>query len=222
MKKLCLLSAVMVALAGCGAGPLSQNKPIAQIGNAAVGTLVALSGNAPTTQAASAPLTRAAIEAAPGDLLRVSLISFETTDVISQFGTKGTQTTWISADGASITLDRGLLIATRGVGDDLMGAEVSGAAASLLRGGGTHTRTLSFLTGLDQIETVTFQCQTVSTGTDAITIFERTYATTVLEETCQNGSQRFKNTYWRDGSGVVWQARQWISAQSGYLGYQRL
>ena len=83
-------------------------------------------------------------------------------------------------------------------------------------------RTLDFLDGLDQIQQIVVQCQTVITGQDTLTIFERTYQTSILEETCEGEGQEFKNTYWRDNTGVIWQSRQWISPQAGYLGYQRL
>jgi hypothetical protein len=60
------------------------------------------------------------------------------------------------------------------------------------------------------------------TGLETITIVERSYATTVLEENCVGENATFKNTYWRDANGVIWQARQWISPLVGYLGYQKL
>ncbi|MBT8410780.1 MAG: YjbF family lipoprotein, partial [Octadecabacter sp.] len=129
--------------------------------------------------------------------------------------------TWLSVDGLSLTLDRGLLVATRGFGDDLMGADVSAALRSL-NGGGNHMRTLEFLNGLDQIERPVFECSTRVTGREIITIVERSYATFVLEENCVGENATFKNTYWRDANGVIWQARQWISPLVGYLGYQRL
>jgi hypothetical protein len=121
----------------------------------------------------------------------------------------------------SFVFDDGLLVGTRGFGDDLMGSDVA-AAKSSLNGGGNHLRTLDFLNGLSQIERRTYQCVSVQTGREDITIVERTYATTIIEETCSGENESFKNTYWRDENGVIWQSRQWISSGIGYLGYQRL
>jgi hypothetical protein len=136
-------------------------------------------------------------------------------------GANGSKVTWLSLEGVSIVFDNGLLVGTRGFGDDLMGGDVAAAKASQQRGG-THLRTLDFLNGLSQIERRTYQCVSIQTGNENITIVERTYATTVIEETCSGENESFKNTYWHDGNGVIWQSRQWISSGVGYLGYQRL
>lgn len=165
--------------------------------------------------------TREFIEQQDTDLLRVSIISREITAFTLLGGQNGSKDTWVSVDGLSLTLDGGLLVGTRGFGDDLMGADVA-AAQSSLNGGGNHLRTLEFLNGLNQIERRQFDCSTVVTGRETITIVERSYATTVLEENCVGESMTFKNTYWRDANGVIWQARQWISPLVGYLGYQKL
>jgi hypothetical protein len=181
----------------------------------------ALAGGGESEAVDGTPLTREVIEAQEIDLLRVSIISREATAFLAIGGVNGTTVTWLSPDGLSLTFDRGVLVASRGFGDDLMGSDAGGAIASL-NGGGNHLRTQDFLNSLDRIEQRVFQCETIATGTEALTIVERTYQTTVLEETCVDGGFSFKNTYWRDREGVIWQSRQWISAQTGYLGYQRL
>ncbi len=218
------IAALALGLAGCTAGPLSEGKPLARLSETVSGIATAATAApapAPAAAAAGGGLTRDLIEAAPTNLLRVSLISLSSTDLLTEVGNNAGRTTWMSRDGASFTFQNGLLIASRGIGSDLMGANVSGADGSLARGG-SHTRVHDYLTGLDQIEQLTFQCQTIVTDTETITIFERDYVTSVIEETCVSGDLSFKNTYWRDRSGTIWQARQWISAQIGYLGYQRL
>lgn len=165
--------------------------------------------------------SREQIEAQPLDLLRVSIISLEATTVMALAGTNGTKTTWFSAGNLSVSFEDGLLIGSRGFGDDLMGADVSGAIQSL-SSGGNHMRTLSFLNGLGQIEEVSYRCSTVHVRADRLEIIERFYDTTIIEETCSSGDHSFKNTYWRDQDGVIWQSRQWISPRVGFLGYQRL
>jgi len=168
-----------------------------------------------------AVLTRDLIDAQETDLLRVSVISRDATAFLAKAGTNGSKVTWVTVDGLSLTFDRGMLVASRGFGDDLMGSDVDGAIASL-SGGGNHLRTLDFLTSLDQIERRSFQCETVVTGTEMLTIIELTYQTEVIEETCTDGDFSFKNTYWRDRNGIIWQSRQWIAPQTGFLGYLRL
>jgi len=223
MMKFAKITLALGFLAGCGVGPLAQDVPFARFGTAVTGFVMSgqQSGNPAAAASPSVGLTREAIEGSPVNLLRLSLISLESTDVLAEVGVNGTRTTWMSSDGLSFTFDGGLLVGSRGTGFDLMGANVAGAKASLRRGG-THARTHEYLNSLDQIEQMTFQCRTVVTGQETLTIFERSYATSVVEETCTAGEVSFKNTYWRDRLGTIWQARQWISADRGYLGFQRL
>lgn len=215
-----LAMAAFAALAACG--PMAQNSVGANVVQG-VANRVTGSNDSQAAGDVTAPveLTRAVIEQQDADLLRVSLISREVTTFVTLAGRNSTKTTWFSADGLSVTFDRGLLVATRGIGDDLMGADVAAVQRSF-NGGGNHLRTLEFLSGLDQIERIVFECSMAVTGRETITIFERSYMTTVFEENCASGNTTFKNTYWRDLNGVIWQARQWISPLVGYLGYQRL
>ena len=211
------LGALCVALTGCG----NMNEGVSPF-KVAGEIVTGLVGASDSPEGAPAPaLTREVIEAQDTELLRVSIISREATGLIVFGGRNGDNVTWLSPDGLGLTFNNGLLAGTRGFGDDVMGSDLSGAIASL-DGGGNHTRTLDFLNGLSQIERLTFQCVTTETGREDLTIVERTYDTTILEETCSSEIGSFKNTYWRASDGVIWQSRQWISAGVGYLGYQRL
>lgn len=213
-----LLGAALLAASACG--PLQENNRVRDNAEGLFERVSSIGSN-PAPAPADAPLTRAQIEAQPNNLLLVSLISRNATDVVQQVGVNGTKVTWVSVQGIGFVFDGGLLVGTRGLGDDLMGADVSGARQSL-RTGGSHVRTLDFLNGLDQIVRADFQCVTVKTGIENIEVFEQSYATSIYEETCSSAGGEFKNTYWRDANGVIWQARQWVSPQVGYLGYQRL
>jgi hypothetical protein len=166
-------------------------------------------------------LTRAFIDAQDVGLLRLSILSRDATGLVFFGRANGSKVTWLSLEGVSFVFNDGLLVGTRGFGDDLMGSDVAAAKASLQRGS-NYLRTLDFLNGLSQIERRTFQCVSVQTGRENTTIVERTYTTTVIEETCSGENESFKNTYWRDENGVIWQSRQWILREIGYLGYQRL
>jgi len=218
MKTGFIFAGVLAALAACG--PLHTVSPIEGLVRGAVSGALG-DDSASGTPAAAAPLTRAAIEAADRDLLRISLIEREATALLSLAATNGTKATWFTSDGLSFTFDRGVLVGTRGLGADVLGSDVDGAVAAMRRGG-NYARTLDFLDGLDQIERRVYQCVSVRTGEETITIFERSYRTAVVEETCTGETEAFKNTYWRDSAGTIWQSRQWISPTAGFLGYQRL
>ena len=220
MKRIWMKAALFVGLASCG--PLSEGRSVAQVRDLAAQLIAARAAAETATDAAQgAGLTRAVIEEAPGNLMRLTILAIDATDVLGEGGRNGTKVTWLSREGFSFTFDEGLLVASRRTGDDLMGADVSGAKRSL-RGGGTHSRVHDYLDGLDQIQQVTFRCESAVVRQETITIFERSYQTSVIDETCSSEDLEFKNTYWRDGTGVVWQSRQWISEPIGYLSYQRL
>ncbi len=211
-----MLGVVVLGLAACG-NLQGEDNPMARLGSTIIG---AASGDSAAV-AGSPALTRELIDVQDVELLRVSLISAEATGLVVFGSRNGDNVTWVSQEGQSFTFREGLLSGTRGLGDDLMGADLSGAVASL-EDGGNHFRTLDFMSSLDEIDRLTFECTTVHVRREDLTIVERTYSTTVIEETCMIGTSGFKNTYWRDDEGVIWQARQWISAGVGYLGYQRL
>ncbi|MBU2992167.1 YjbF family lipoprotein [Octadecabacter sp. 1_MG-2023] len=214
-----LSAAALLAISSCG--PLNTKNATAGVVRGIVQSGMPGDSTAAAVVEAPPALTRAYIDAQDTNLLRVSIIDREATGLIFAVGRNGEKVTWNSPDGLSFVLEGGFLVGTRGLGDDVMGSDVSGAR-SALRSGGSYLRTIDFLNGLSQIERSVYQCEMEETRTDELTIVEKTYATTILEETCTGENHSFKNTYWRGVDGIVWQSRQWISAGVGYLGYQRL
>lgn len=213
------MSGLLALLAGCG--PLSGGNPLARgIVDAVTGSVETGAPPPPPASAASG-LTREMIEAQPVDLLRVSLVGFGVTSLYGQIGQNGDRITWGASDSSSVTTQGGILIATRGMGNDLLGADVSAVRQVLMRGG-SYQRSMSFLDGLGQLDRQIFDCTARLSRSETLTIFDSRYVTTIVEESCANDAHRFSNTYWRDSQGVIWQSRQWISPTAGYLGYQRL
>ena len=208
---------LLVGLAACG--PLTQGNPTLDF---ARGVADQPEGN---DQAAGPSLNdllnREFIGQQPNDIILASVISRAATAVMIKAGTNGSKVTWFSPDGIGITLDNGVLIATRGLGADLMGSDAAGVISGL-DGAATHDRTHAYMNGLDQIETRSFTCSVTKDRAEDITIYERTYTTSVFIERCSDGITDFTNTFWRTADGVIWQARQWVSGDVGYLGYQRL
>ena len=56
----------------------------------------------------------------------MALVGQSTEAALVRAGTNGTRVTWRGADQVSITLENGLLVATRGFAQDLRAANVSG------------------------------------------------------------------------------------------------
>ena len=69
-------------------------------------------------------LSREQIDAAKIPVLFVELESGQN-GTLTPYPGHGLGQTWLGADGATITLERGILKASRGMGDDLMGSSSS-------------------------------------------------------------------------------------------------
>lgn len=220
LKYKSFFAGALLALSACG--PLGDGVTSSTLKSFAAPVLTLGSSDAPSPQPApTAGLTRAAIEAAPSELLLVSLVSRGSVDLLSQVTQTSTTSTWISSDGVSVSLKNGMLVGTRGSGFDLMGADTAAARQSL-RGGGTHQRAYDTLENLDKIETATYSCTTRRDSAETITIVERDYAAVKWREDCESSNVRFTNLYWVGRSGEILQSRQFVSVGLGYLVYQRL
>lgn len=128
----------------------------------------------------------------------------------------GDVTVWQTLDGITLSMRQGVLIATRGLGDDLMSAEVDGVLA-LLRGGageGPVPHIRSRLDGEDRTEFRSYQCKREAATPDA--------GLRRVEVLCVSPRDRFANTYWLNPAGAVVRSRQWISPALGHLESTRI
>ena len=66
--------------------------------------------------------------------------------------------TWLGADGATITLERGILKASRGMGNDLMGSNSSMLPWSRLVIIFFPYQELNYITGNNNISKLVFEC----------------------------------------------------------------
>ncbi|MBC7131878.1 MAG: YjbF family lipoprotein [Roseovarius sp.] len=129
----------------------------------------------------------------------------------------GDVTVWQTLDGITLSMRRGLLIATRGLGDDLMSAEVDGllallrgaAGAGAERAAGPVPHIRSRLDGEDRTEFRSYQCTRVAVTPEA--------GLRRVEILCVSPQDRFANSYWMDAAGTVIRSRQWIGPASGYM-----
>lgn len=127
--------------------------------------------------------------------------------------------TWLSADGATLTLEQGLLTSTKGFGAGLAGSSLRQSAALVLAGkGGTATRFHSFLNGNDQIEQHAYECEVAVLGSETVFLRGRPVSARKLEERCYGVAESFTNTYWlRLGAPVILQSSQWTGSFLGNL-----
>ena len=103
-------------------------------------------------------LSREKINAANIPVLFVELKSGQN-GTLTPYPGQGIGQTWLGADGATITMERGILKASRGMGDDLMGSYSSMPSWSKIdKGITTYQRQLIYTSGNNEILKHSFEC----------------------------------------------------------------
>lgn len=134
-------------------------------------------------------------------LLIAQLESNDRASILVRKGENRDVETYFTPDNISISLQDGVLIATRGLGFDLMSADVSDTIAGL-RSGGRAVRIHRYLDGEDQIVIKSYICD--YRGNANVT------------ETCHGKDHTFENSY-QMSAGQVIASRQWIGPHNGYI-----
>ena len=126
--------------------------------------------------------------------------------------------TWVSADGVTVSTKEGIIVATRGFGGDVMGADTAPLMQALADGQDTaYARNLSVLNGENRVETLAFDCAFSSLGAREAQTLAGPQPATLFQEDCRDGALRVLNLYFVDGSGRVIQTRQWGGPAAGVL-----
>lgn len=154
-------------------------------------------------------------------LIRMRNLSVGSSATLAGIARRGTASApvmvWRGAAEATFTTRNGLLIATRGTGDDLISADVRGVEAALRNGGGAYARSYVVLQGNTRGRTLSFDCQLQAAGAETLTLVGQRRDTTRFEESCSGAEGAFRNTYWRGAEGSLWQSRQWTGPEIGHL-----
>jgi hypothetical protein len=125
--------------------------------------------------------------------------------------------TWLSADGATITLEQGFLTSAEGFGSGLMASDVTQSRRVVLASqGGSVERFHSFLNGNDQIELHAYRCEVIPSDTENIFLGGMPVSSQRMEESCHGMADSFTNTYWIR-HGKVLQSSQWTGNFLGNL-----
>jgi len=127
--------------------------------------------------------------------------------------------TWLTADGAAITLDQGFLTSAKGFGAGLAGSDIRHSANMVLGDGqGQVERFHSFLNGNDEIELHAYVCQITTLGPETVLLGGDPIATEKRREQCFGVAESFTNTYWvQDSTRQIVQSSQWTGAFLGNL-----
>lgn len=207
-----LAKALCLGLVLTGCGPLYDNN----LGTRIVETAGQLTGLGPEPEKKPPTLSPAVANAAPGDVLLVKIIARNAVAPMTKVAQTGGAITWISPGQVTMSFEDGILVATRGLGDDLMGVDPIDVRAAINAGGGTATRRQSYLTSEDQIATRDLTCEVTNRGPDPIQTVTGERQATKFEEDCKGPALEFKNTYWLAGGEII-RSRQAVSSGEGFI-----
>ena len=168
-------------------------------------------------------LSREKIDAANIPILFVELDSGQNGTLVLYPG-QGIGQTWLGADGATITLDRGILKASRGMGDDLMGSSLNVPQWSKIdETTKTYPRKLSYITGNNKILNLSFECKIKKNNhQELIKVWDLEYSVRKFEENCIRGKINLKNKYYVDEQSIVRKSLQYHSDTVGYILTERI
>jgi len=221
MKKSLLTSVLISILVSCSSTPELETGEIKTL--AILGQAFKQSNKPKRFVDSRSLLTRKQIDEAKVPVLFVELPSGQNGTLIPYPG-QGIGQTWLGADGATITLDRGVLKASRGMGDDLMGSSSSMPSWSKVNKKIlTYSRELAHITGNNKISRSVFNCDIEKTSSEEqIVIWDINFKVAKFVEQCSIGSFTFKNTYQVDARGIVRRSSQYHSDTLGFVKIERL
>ena len=168
-------------------------------------------------------LTRAQIDAAGIPILFVELETGQN-GTLTPYPGEGIGQTWLGADGATITLKQGVLKASRGMGDDLMGSiSEMPEWLEINNNGASYRKKLEYLSGNNQIISLHMECDIKRhTDTESKEIWGKIFYVIKYEEACSAGNASIANVYYLDKKMIVRKSRQYHSQTLGYIMTERL
>lgn len=223
MKRLVLSGAVALLLAACSSG--TEEAPLqAQV---FANTRDLIRQRVAPSDTGLPPVTRAQLDALSAPALEVTaekraVAAYLQVNGERDEGAAGQITVWRTGDNATLTLRNGVLVGTRGLGGDILSAQVQvagarpgpargGAHVLLLRGGDAAARRMPLV------------CDLADLGPETIEIVQRRYPTRHLQQHCSGPGGTVSNDYWiEERAGVVRQSRQWAGPELGYLRIRQL
>jgi hypothetical protein len=210
---------VMSGLSACGSDKSQISTTTAL--KAVATTMTSALRKKPEAASSGIGLTRAELAniVTPVDLVTIERRGAQ--GVIAKTGSNRGVETWSSLDHKTLSLQEGVIVATRGLGDDLMSAAVP-RAGQLRSASQNHQRVHVVLNGEDEPVSLRFNCSVSNQGAESIIVVEQTYATQHMRENCSGTSGGFTNDFWFQPGGKLRKSRQWISDSVGYVVIEHL
>lgn len=191
MNRLIFPICFTMVLASCGdrAGALDQTRDLLR--------------NAMESRQQARPSAEA-IEVVDGPLILATLPERNASTGLVPLQRNGDVATWSGGNGITISYHQGVLTATRGLGGDLISADLVEVHRAIRQGDGRAVRVHRYLDGEEQLQAHAFVCDYTRIGQ-------------LIVEGCVGAEIRFENQYELDKSDQIRNSLQWVSASVGYL-----
>ena len=209
------LAAGVAVLSGCNSR--GESSPLIGLARSVVPAIGQVPGLAPEPAAPAPGFGTADIAANPGGYRLVHMPLLGAPVLARRIADNGASQTFLAQNGFSASYVNDILVATRGLGEDLLAADVRGLRAAIAAGQGATRRTHDMIGDLDQIVSETFDCIVATEGREMVNLGVREVSATKVTETCLGPRTGFTNTYWLDGSGAVVSSLQFVSVVANYL-----
>ena len=220
---LALILAAATALSGCGSD--SNVTAAALPSKIFFSALLARAKAAKNPPAALDPASlqalRKALEKDGQPILLVLNPSLKYSDLMAPYGQNADVQTWSSTSYTTISLREGLVVATRGLGPDIMSATVP-PLATLSAARGQYQRSYYYLDGADQRQVLTYDCTLSAGGSQTISVLGKDFFTRVVIESCAGGAGSLTNQYWFDPTAGLRQSQQFLAPGLQDLTIQRI
>ena len=164
-----------------------------------------------------AALTPETVALFPSGLMLSELPDRQAQGTLAPLTRNGESRTWTTIDGITVTFQNGILQATRGLGNDLMSADLDEVQSGVLGRANRAVRVHRTLDDEGFMELQPFICDyTRRTGVNGEIATGRFLATHVVED-CVSSMLSIENHYWIDRSGTIRKSAQWVGEDVGYL-----
>ena len=213
-----LVALLLLGLAACGndkAAGVLGGIPVKELAQA---TLVEI-GLGPKPKAATpAPPPDPALLAAARKMLEdggipLFIVQSKTMglqDYFSKLGQNGDVITWSTQSYKTISMRDGMIVATRGLGPDIL-STYAPTTEAVRRGTGTTQRSYFVNDAADQGQRLDFDCQLKDAGMQTISLIGKAYGTHRIDEACTGAAGSFVNSFWFDNRAKLRQSSQHLA-----------
>ncbi len=166
-------------------------------------------------------LTRASIAHIDKPLIFIDVQKLGFKNLFALVAENGEYRTYLNNAKLSVTLNNGLVTATRGFGVDLLSQGISIPTSDLFNLTNSpkfYTRTQQQLAKIKEVVEISYACTLTRGEIETVTIVEQEYELVKFTEQCRNPERAFKNTYWVDDeTKQIWKSAQSVGQQAGFF-----